>query len=281
MKSPIRKLTWLVGVVAVFAIASAMGASAHTTKGSTAKAGGTLNVGWEQSFNFTDNGDPTGEYLGDWFGIADNLLVRTLIGYTHNAGGPGNQPVADIATAVPKPTNGGKTYTFHIKSGVMFSPPVSRQVTCTDFVNAMQRLANPKDGAQYGFYYSSSRVGRTTRPVRRSRSRDHLPEQLDHRLQPDHPDGRLPEADGHAGHGPAACRGHKCFYGQAGKYGLDLISTAGYMYKGIDQVDISCCSKLKPASGYDGQTQMDLVRNPNYKQSTDPTGRTTRMRCAS
>ena len=103
MKSPIRKLTWLVGVAAVFAVASAMGASAHTTKGSTIKAGGTLNVGWEQAFNFTDNGDPTGEYLGDWFGIADNLLVRTLIGYTHNAGGPGNVPVADIATSVPKP----------------------------------------------------------------------------------------------------------------------------------------------------------------------------------
>ena len=27
---------------------------------------------------------------------------------------------------------------------------------------------------------------------------------------------------------------------------------------------------MKPSSGYDGQTQMDLVRNPNYKQSTDP-----------
>ena len=154
MKSPIRKLTWLVGVVAVFAIASAMGASAHTTKGSTIKSGGTLNVGWEQSFNFTDNGDPTGEYLGDWFGIADNLLVRTLIGYTHQPGGPGNTPVADIATSVPKPTNGGKTYTFDIKQGVMFSPPVSRQVVCNDFVNAMQRLANPKDGGQYAFYYT-------------------------------------------------------------------------------------------------------------------------------
>ena len=33
------------------------------------KAGGTLNVGWEQSFGFTDNFDPTGEYLGDAFGI--------------------------------------------------------------------------------------------------------------------------------------------------------------------------------------------------------------------
>ena len=272
MKSPIRKLTWLVGVVAVFAIASAMGASAHTTKGSTAKAGGTLNVGWEQAFNFTDNGDPTGEYLGDWFGIADNLLVRTLIGYTHNAGGPGNTPVADIATAVPKPTNGGKTYTFHIKSGVMFSPPVSRQVTCSDFVNAMQRLANPKDGGQYSFYYtvikgwSNYAAGKA-----KSISGITLPEQLDDRLQPDRPDRRLPEAHGHAGHGPAACRGHQVLRrpGREVRPRPDLdrrLHVQGHRPgRHLD------CSALKPASGYDGQTQMDLVRNPNYKQSTDPT----------
>ena len=71
--------------------------------------------------------------------------------------------------------------------------------------------------------------------------------------------------------GPQPAEVTKCFDGQAGKYGLDLISTAGYMYKGIDQVDISSCSALKPAAGYDGQTHMQLVRNPNYKQSTDPT----------
>src|SRR5262249_6227115 len=50
----------------------------------------------------------------------------------------------------------------------------------------------------------------------------------------------------------------------------DLISTAGYMIKGIDKVDISSCSAMKPASGFDAQTFLDVVRNPNYKQSTDP-----------
>ena len=89
MKKPIRRLTWIVGLVAAFAVASAVGASAHPAKQSQIKAGGTLNVGWEQSFGFTDNFDPTGEYLGDAFGILDNLLVRTLIGYQHTAGGAG------------------------------------------------------------------------------------------------------------------------------------------------------------------------------------------------
>ena len=55
----------------------------------------------------------------------------------------------------------------------------------------------------------------------------------------------------------------KCFEGKPGTYGRDLVSTAGYMFKGEDQVNISRCAALKPASGFDGQSQMDLVRNPN------------------
>ncbi len=61
----------------------------------------------------------------------------------------------------------------------------------------------------------------------------------------------------------------KCFEGQPGKYGQDLVSTAGYMIAGMDKVDVSSCDAIKPASGYDGQTIYDLVRNPNYVASTD------------
>jgi peptide/nickel transport system substrate-binding protein len=263
---------WLIGVVAVFAVASAMGASAHTTKGSTAKSGGTFTVGWEQSFGFTDNGDPTGEYLGDWFGIADNLLVRTLIGYTHQPGGPGNVPVADIATNVPKPTNGGKTYTFSIKQGVMFSPPVSRQVVCNDFVNAMQRLANPKDGGEYGFYYTIIK-GWSQYAAGKAKTISGIKCLSTSKIQFNltTATGDFLKRMGMPATGPQPPEVTKCFEGQAGKYGLDLISTAGYMYKGIDGLNISSCANVKPVAGYDGQTVMDLVRNPNYKQSTDNT----------
>src|SRR4051812_19897301 len=117
-------------------------------------AGGTLKVGWEQSFGFTDNFDPTGEYLGDAFGIYSSLLVRTLVGYNHVADAAGNTVVPDIATSVPKPAKGGTVYTFHLKPGVKFGPPVNRAVTSKDIAYALERLAKPKNGAQYGFYYS-------------------------------------------------------------------------------------------------------------------------------
>jgi len=272
VKKPIRRLTWIVGVVAAFAVASAVGASAHPAKQSQIKAGGTLNVGWEQAWNFTDNFDPTGEYLGDAFGIMDNLLVRTLIGYNHTAGGPGNTPVADIATSVPKPTNGGKTYTFHIKKGVEFSPPVSRQVVCNDFVNAMQRLANPKDGGQYSFYYKVIK-GWDAYAAGKAKSISGIKCQGTSTIvfNLTTPTGDFLKRMGMPATGPQPAEVTKCFEGKPGKYGQDLISTAGYMFQGIDQVNISSCAGLKPASGYDGQTHMFLVRNPNYKQSTDST----------
>src|SRR3954469_4007371 len=129
---------------------TALGATIAVAAGSASKssnaqsqvsAGGTLKVGWEQSFGFTDGFDPTGEYLGDAFGVYSSLLVRTLVGYNHVADAAGNKLVPDIATTVPVPTKGGTVYTFHLKPGIKFSPPVNRAVTSKDILYAMQRLA--------------------------------------------------------------------------------------------------------------------------------------------
>src|SRR5436309_15799425 len=49
--------------------------------GSSAK-GGNYRIGWEQSFGFTNNFDPTGEYLGNAWGLYSNLMLRSLVGYT-------------------------------------------------------------------------------------------------------------------------------------------------------------------------------------------------------
>jgi peptide/nickel transport system substrate-binding protein len=261
----------LVGVVAVVAVASALGASAYTTKSSAVKSGGTLTLGWEQSFGWNDNFDPTGEYLGDAFGIYTNLLVRTLVGYRHMPGAAGNQLVPDIATAVPKAANGGTSYTFHIKPGIMFSPPVSRQVTSKDFVTAFERIANPKDGAQYFFYYTTIKGFAAYRDGKaKSISGISTPNSSTIVFKLTQPTNDFLQVLAMPAAGPLPAEVTKCFEGQPGKYSADLISTAGYMIAGIDKVNISSCSAMKPASGFDGQTHLDLVRNPNYKQSTDP-----------
>jgi peptide/nickel transport system substrate-binding protein len=251
---------------AVLATVAAGGGSAAKSVGS----GGTLKVGWEQAFGFTDNFDPTGEYLGDAFGIYSSLLVRTLVGYNHVADAAGNKIVPDIASSVPNPTKGGTVYTFHLKRGVKFGPPVNRAVTSKDIAYALERLAKPKNGAEYGFYYSVIKgfdaygAGKA-----KSISGVSTPNASTIVFTLTHPTGDFLFRMTMPATGPIPQEVAKCFDGQPGKYGLDLISTAGYMLKGIDKVDASSCKSIKAASGFDGQTIMDLVRNPNYDPKTD------------
>jgi peptide/nickel transport system substrate-binding protein len=265
VRSPVR-LAAALSAVAVAAAVVAMSGSAKTHVG----AGGTLRVGWEQSFGFTDSFDPTGEYLGDAFGIYSDLLVRTLVGYNHVADAAGNRLVPDIATAVPKPTNGGTVYTFHLRPGIKFSPPVNRGITSRDILYAMERIAKPSNGAQYGFYYSVIKgfdaygAGKA-----KSISGIRTPNNSTIVFTLTHPTGDFLLRMSMPATGPIPPEVGKCFEGQAGKYGRDLVSTAGYMIKGMDKVDISSCKALQGASGFDGQTILDLVRNPNYDPKTD------------
>jgi peptide/nickel transport system substrate-binding protein len=63
-----------------------------------------------------------------------------------------------------------------------------------------------------------------------------------------------------------------CFTGAtASRYGRDVVSSGPYMIAGMDKVDDSSCSRIKPASGFDGQTTLELVRNPDYDPKTDST----------
>jgi peptide/nickel transport system substrate-binding protein len=231
--------------------------------------GGTYKVGWGQSFGFTDNLDPVGEYLAEGQGILSNLLVRTLVGYQHLPGAAGNKLVPDLATALPRPTNGGKTYTFHLKHGIKFSPPVNREVTSADIVTAMKRLSSPTDGQEYGFYYNVIKGFTTAKGKNISGIK--TPDKYTIVFNLTQPTGDFLYRMAMPATAPAPAEVTKCFEGQANKYGQDLISTAGYMIQGIDKVDVSSCSAIKPVSGYDGATGTHLIldRNPNYNQATD------------
>jgi peptide/nickel transport system substrate-binding protein len=71
------------------------------------------------------------------------LLEATNNGLlTFKKAGGGQQSVIepDIASAMPLVTDNGRTYTFHVRKGVMFSPPVNRAVRPSDFQYAIERL---------------------------------------------------------------------------------------------------------------------------------------------
>jgi peptide/nickel transport system substrate-binding protein len=266
-RTAVRALRFAVATAVVLAIASA-GASA-SSPGSL--AGGAYRVGWEGSFSFTDSFDPTGEYYYAAFGIYSNLLLRTLVGYDHLEGPAGNKVVPDLATAVPEPTDGGRTYTFHLRPGVKFGPPVSRAITSKDVRFAMERLANPKDGGQYSFYYPiiqgwdaySAGKAKTISGIR-------TPNDSTIVFRLTRPAGDFLFRMAMPATAPIPKEVAGCFTGgDASRYGRDVVSSGPYMIAGMDKVDDSSCSKIKPASGFDGQTAMELVRNPDYDPKTD------------
>jgi peptide/nickel transport system substrate-binding protein len=86
------------------------------------------------------------------FAIA-RAYARTLYGY--NLAGPPEQqtiPVPDIANGPAQLSPDRRTYTFRLRAGVRYGPPVNREVTAQDFITAIQRLydqRNPSYAQQF------------------------------------------------------------------------------------------------------------------------------------
>ena len=254
--------------------ASARPQQAGATQTKKAAAGGVFRTEWESSFDFTDSFDPTGEYLGEAFGIYSNLMVRTLVGYNHVAGAPGNVVVPDLATNTGDITNGGKTYTFHLKDGIKFGPPLNRAITSKDVLFAFQRIGTTAIGAQYGFYYdvikgmAAFKAGKS-KVIAGIKTPDL--KTISFTLTKPTGDFRYRLSMPAAGPQPQEVAG--CFTKQ-GEYGRYVISSGPYMIAGSDKLNASSCDTIKAAggiSGFDGEKSLDLVRNPAYDPKSDST----------
>jgi peptide/nickel transport system substrate-binding protein len=283
-------------LVALVALAAGCGSSKKSSSGSTtttsgssssnssypgtfdngsAAKGGTYTVGWEGAFGFSDNFDPTGEYIGNAWGLYSNLMLRALVGYKHQPGAAGNDLVGDLATDVPTPTDNGLTYTYHLRSGIKYAPPVNRAVTSKDVAFAMDRLANPNDGGEYPFYYTVIK-GWDAVASGKAKTISGISTPDDNTIV-----FHLTSATGDFNRrmsmpatAPIPPEVGACFEGTksgSGAYGRDVISSGPYMIQGAAGKFTSCAA-LKPFSGYAGAngSKIILVRNPNYDQSTDP-----------
>ena len=158
-----RRLIVILGlVVLVAAVALATGCGSSTGGGTSAtassspKPGGTLNVSFQ--------GEPTGLdpavawELESW--SMEHCIFNQLLTFKAAPGPPVLVP--DIATAVPSVDNGGitndgMTYTYHLRQGVMFQAPVSREVTAQDFKYSIERMLDPKQvpDAPAGYLYAA------------------------------------------------------------------------------------------------------------------------------
>jgi peptide/nickel transport system substrate-binding protein len=260
----------IVALVAVAALSVALVSAASAGPDAKSQRGGTYRVGWETAFGWTNSFDPTGEYLANAFTIYSNLLLRNLVQFNHVVGPKGNIVVPDLATSVPKPTNGGKTYTFRLKNGVRWGPPVNRAITSQDVKYAIERTARPKNGAQYGFYFTIIQGWDAyAKGEKKSISGVKTPNSKTISITLTRPSGDFPFRMTMGAMAPMPQEVAKCFEGKPGQYGRYVISSGPYMIEGSDQLNISSCGSMKPISGYDGTTSLTLVRNPNYRASTD------------
>ena len=73
-----------------------------------------------------------------------------LLAFTKAGGTAAFQVVPDLATAVPTPTNGGKTWVFKLRRGIKFSN--GKEVTTNDVVASLRRIFKVKSPTSGGFY---------------------------------------------------------------------------------------------------------------------------------
>ena len=274
-----KRSVWIIALMLVLSLVAAACGGGDDDTGDTpggdngdssgAEKGGTLV--WEsEEFSFTGGFDPVGEYLGEAWGVYTNMMLRNLVSYKHAPDAEGNELIADLATEVPEASGDGTEYSFTIKDGVMFGPPLSREIVCEDVEYAFRRIATETLVAQYGNYYEGVieglEIGKDPGKGGISGITCNGDKEITFKLTEPTGDFLYRLAMPAAAPVPEEVAG--CFK-RAGEYGRYLVSSAGYMFEGADQMDASSCKSLKPASGYDPDSAMILVRNPDYDQSTD------------
>jgi peptide/nickel transport system substrate-binding protein len=236
----------------------------------TAERGGVLRAAISD-FGFTNGFDPTGEYVAVAIGLY-GAMTRTLMGTKHIADAPGNEIFPDLASAPPEISEDGLKYTFKLKTGVKWAPPLNRDVTSKDVAYAFQRINTAPLVAQYGFYYFGTIKGMDgkAKSAETPISGIETPDDQTVIFNLERPTGDFLHRLNMPATAPIPEEVGKCFT-KAGDYGRYVMSNGPYMLQGSDQLDISSCDTMKPISGFDPSRSITLVRNPNYDQATDDT----------
>ncbi len=128
--------TCLLVAVAASGCSSGSASSGGSSGSQTPVNGGTLRAGIPDNPDHLDTGL---SYAVEGWEILE-ATNNGLVTFRKAAGSAGSQVVPDMATSMPALTDGGRTYTFHLKPGIMFSAPVSREVKPSDFQYAIERL---------------------------------------------------------------------------------------------------------------------------------------------
>jgi peptide/nickel transport system substrate-binding protein len=278
MKS-VTKLVTVTAVVGLLA-ASCGGGGSSTSNNPTAqtpKKGGILNIA--QLGDVTAAFDPQKEYYQVSFLYYQCCLLRTLLSYNGlDSAHDGNSLQPDLATGTPEVSSDGLTWTFHLKSGIHYAPPMQDvEITAPDIIRALEREFTPAVAAGYGFYYTVI-AGSADFSSGKADTVSGLTAPDPHTLQV-----QLSEPAGDLGFrfalpatapippspsDPTAVLGVAT--GHDDDYGRFLVASGPYMFKGSESLDFSQPAKDQTAvAGYVPNKSYDLVRNPTWDASSD------------
>ncbi|TMJ97730.1 MAG: hypothetical protein E6G67_02210, partial [Actinobacteria bacterium] len=260
------KLAIVVSVALAIAVAGCGGSGKSTSSGKVGR-GGIYRLA-DPSFYLTGGFDPTSEYVYQAWEIDGGMLLRTLMSYRHVAGIDGTQVLPDLATSMPTISDSGRTYTFTLKPGVKFGPPVNRVVTSKDIAYAFERMGSASEGAQYAFYYYIIKGFTVHNGPPSPISGIQTPNDRTIVFHLTQPAGDFLARLTLPSTAPIPEEVAMCFP-NAGDYGRYVISSGPYMLLGSDKLNISSCKTMKPIAGADPSQRFSFVRNPNYDPKTD------------
>jgi ABC-type transport system substrate-binding protein len=297
------------GRVGVCALALALIATTACTSGQVpsssspaGRSGGTLRVGMEEAPFFTM--DPARDWNTVTWELFRCCLLRTLMSYDVSGNAATLDPVPDLAAAPPDVSLDGLTWTFHLRPGLRYAPPLQDvEITSADFVRALLRLAKTYGPSKQGLgYYLREVQGWDDYAARDATSVVGLqtPDPHTLRIVETYPDASLPYVLSMPMSAPIPPRpgspddpfgvatGHD--EGDAGPtplggYGQFLVASGPYMVEGADGMDLSLPPKQQtPAPGFDPWILTDkpeccrtthwgsltFVRNPSWDPADDP-----------
>jgi peptide/nickel transport system substrate-binding protein len=235
--------------------------------------------------------DPQEIRYPDAFEFFRCCLLRTLLSYNGHPTGQGGAVLRpDLAASLPSVSPDGLTWTFHLKRGLHYAPPLEKtEIVAQDVIRALEREFSPAPSAYFKLYpnpvlghyaelFEGVIAGTKAFQERKAANISGLeaPDRYTlvvHLLKPSgdlgyafstpatapiprnpsDPSARLGVADGHDG-----------------GYGRFLVASGPYMLAGSSKLDFSLpAAKQKPVSGYVPGKSFTFVRNPSWDPRSD------------
>jgi peptide/nickel transport system substrate-binding protein len=250
----LRRAPWTALIVLIPLVVAGCGG------GGGNKKGGTLTV---ISQGDVDSLDPGYHYYQYDTQALDQTTHRTLFGWKPDARTPG----PDLAQSMPTVTDGGRTITVKLKTGIRFQPPVNRAATAADVKYAMERSFLPAVGNAYSSVYYTDIVGAKAYADGKAKEITGIqaPDPQTLVIKMTQPVGVLTTAV--ALTMPATAPVPKEYAakydkGSTSTYGQHVVGTGPYM------IPNDASGKVTRA-GYQAGKKLVLVRNPNWDKSKD------------